>query len=315
MPRHPHFSPSVEDIADSVYSGAGPPARHLQRGGLSPPRGGYLDGAGGGVPHGGPARRGVPGHAPLRPAAGDAGAARRHRRAGARAHGGATERENVLVATGATGALGAVAGAILAPGDEVLQLAPHWPLITGIIRSFHGVPVDVPFFGAADSPETAVEAVRAQLTDAHRRPLPQHSEQPGRPGHPALLDRGAGRVGRRARTCGSSPTRSTRTTSSRASTPIPGRWRPSAPSPPTPSPRPTAWRATAAATWSGPAPAVPRAAQDRHAQLLQHADRLPARRPARAARPRGRLDRRSPGAVPAATGAQGGRPPRDCRRR
>jgi aspartate/methionine/tyrosine aminotransferase len=69
------------------------------------------------------------------------------------------------VATGATGALGAVAGAILAPGDEVLQLAPHWPLITGIIRSFNGVPVDVPFFGAADSPETAVEAVRALKTD------------------------------------------------------------------------------------------------------------------------------------------------------
>src|SRR5687767_4404337 len=44
-----------------------------------------------------------------------------------------TVRDNVLVATGATGGLGAVAGAILAPGDEVLQLAPHWPLITGKI--------------------------------------------------------------------------------------------------------------------------------------------------------------------------------------
>jgi N-succinyldiaminopimelate aminotransferase len=76
-----------------------------------------------------------------------------------------TERENVLVATGATGGLGAVAGAILAPGDEVLQLAPHWPLITGIVQSFGGVPVDVPFFEAVDSPETAVEAVRALKTD------------------------------------------------------------------------------------------------------------------------------------------------------
>jgi N-succinyldiaminopimelate aminotransferase len=78
--------------------------------------------------------------------------------------GAATERENVLVATGATGGLGAVAGAIVAPGDEVLLLAPHWPLITGIIQSFHGVPVDVPFFGAADSPETAVEAAREKKT-------------------------------------------------------------------------------------------------------------------------------------------------------
>ena len=58
-----------------------------------------------------------------------------------------------------------MAGAILAPGDEVLLLAPHWPLITGIVRSFGGVPVDVPFFGAADSPETAVEAVRERLTE------------------------------------------------------------------------------------------------------------------------------------------------------
>jgi N-succinyldiaminopimelate aminotransferase len=76
----------------------------------------------------------------------------------------ATERENILVATGATGGLGAVAGAILTPGDEVLLLAPHWPLITGIVQSFHGEPVDVPFFGAADSPETAVDAVREKLT-------------------------------------------------------------------------------------------------------------------------------------------------------
>jgi len=76
----------------------------------------------------------------------------------------ATERENILVATGATGGLGAVAGAILAPGDEVLLLAPYWPLINGIMRSFHGVPVDVPFFGVADSPETAVEVVRERFT-------------------------------------------------------------------------------------------------------------------------------------------------------
>jgi len=78
--------------------------------------------------------------------------------------GAATERANVLVATGATGGLGAVAGAILAPGDEVLLLAPYWPLIKGIVRSFHGVPVDVPFFGAADSPETAVAAARERFT-------------------------------------------------------------------------------------------------------------------------------------------------------
>ncbi len=76
-----------------------------------------------------------------------------------------TVRGNVLVAAGATGALGAVIGALVEPGDEVLILAPHWPLIAGIARSFHGLPVPVPFMGQVDSPESAVEAVATLLTD------------------------------------------------------------------------------------------------------------------------------------------------------
>jgi len=76
-----------------------------------------------------------------------------------------TDRQNLLVATGATGALGAVAGAILEPGDEVLILAPHWPLIAGIVRSFHGRPVAVPLIGEADSPESVVDLVGPFLTE------------------------------------------------------------------------------------------------------------------------------------------------------
>lgn len=71
----------------------------------------------------------------------------------------ATTSEEILIAAGATGALGAVAGALLDAGDEVLILAPYWPLIAGIVRSFSGRPVAVPFFGDVDSPETAIEAV------------------------------------------------------------------------------------------------------------------------------------------------------------
>lgn len=74
------------------------------------------------------------------------------------------EPANLLMATGATGALGAVAGALLDPGDEVLILAPHWPLIAGIVRSFHGVPVAVPYLGEVDGPEAAVEALGEHRT-------------------------------------------------------------------------------------------------------------------------------------------------------
>jgi N-succinyldiaminopimelate aminotransferase len=77
----------------------------------------------------------------------------------------ATERENVLVTGGATGALGAALAAILEPGDEVLVLAPYWPLITGIVRCFHATPVVVPLIGEVDSPEAAAKQVGRQLTE------------------------------------------------------------------------------------------------------------------------------------------------------
>jgi N-succinyldiaminopimelate aminotransferase len=164
MPRHPGFSPSVQDISGAVYSAL---AHRLAtyRGEVFPLHVGdtWMEPAEG-------CRMedlhvaeypGMHRYAPPQgmPALLDAIVERVRARTGV-----PTERDNVLVATGATGALGAVAGAILAPGDEVLLLAPHWPLITGILQSFHGVPVDVPFFGAADSPETAVERVRERLT-------------------------------------------------------------------------------------------------------------------------------------------------------
>lgn len=76
-----------------------------------------------------------------------------------------TERENVVITGGATAGLANIVAAVVEPGDEVLLLAPHWPLIEGIVRTFSGVPVDVPFVGVADSPETSVEAVEAYLSE------------------------------------------------------------------------------------------------------------------------------------------------------
>jgi aspartate/methionine/tyrosine aminotransferase len=164
MPRHPRFAPTVDDIAGAVYSAlahrlANFPGEvyplHVGDTWMEPAPGCRMENLTV-AEYPGMHRYAAP---QGMPALIDAIVEQIRRRTGV-----GIERENVLVTTGATGGLGAVAGAIQAPGDEVLLLAPHWPLITGIVRSFHGVPVDVPFFGAADSPETAVDAVREKLT-------------------------------------------------------------------------------------------------------------------------------------------------------
>jgi N-succinyldiaminopimelate aminotransferase len=76
----------------------------------------------------------------------------------------ACERESVLVTGGATAGLAAAVGALAAPGEEVLLLAPFWPLIRGIVRTFRACPVEVPFYDRVDGPEAAVEAVRERIT-------------------------------------------------------------------------------------------------------------------------------------------------------
>ena len=62
--------------------------------------------------------------------------------------------KRVLITAGATGGLHVMAMTLLAPGDEVLILAPYWPLIAGIVRSVGATPIEVPFF---DRPGTVQE--------------------------------------------------------------------------------------------------------------------------------------------------------------
>lgn len=76
-----------------------------------------------------------------------------------------TNAGNVLVTAGGTGGLGAVAGALVAPGDEVLIAGPHWPLIAGIVRSFHGTPVIVPLIGTVQTAAEAVAAFQSRITE------------------------------------------------------------------------------------------------------------------------------------------------------
>ncbi|MEC7241267.1 MAG: pyridoxal phosphate-dependent aminotransferase [Myxococcota bacterium] len=73
------------------------------------------------------------------------------------------ERGSILVGAGATGGLGAAIGMFAEPGDEVLILAPFWPLIRGIVSAFQATPVEVPFFGCVESAEGAVEAIAAKI--------------------------------------------------------------------------------------------------------------------------------------------------------
>ena len=76
------------------------------------------------------------------------------------------ERDSVLITAGATAGLSCALGSILAPGDEVLILAPFWPLIRGIVQSWGGVPVEVPFYDRVeDDGQAAAEAVRACMSD------------------------------------------------------------------------------------------------------------------------------------------------------
>lgn len=165
MPRHPRFAPSVDGIEGSPYSAlAGRLAGfagetyplHVGDTWMEPPAGCRMEDLTV-ADHPGMHRYTSPHGLPALVAA---IAERVTARSGL-----PTSGDEVLVAAGATGGIGAVLGALLAPGDEVLILAPYWPLIEGIVRSFHGRPVAVPFYGRAEvsgdaAPEVAVDLVR-----------------------------------------------------------------------------------------------------------------------------------------------------------
>jgi N-succinyldiaminopimelate aminotransferase len=164
MPRFPRHAASVESIRGSVFSSLAHRLRdfagetyplHVGDTWMEPPAGCRMEDLT--VAENPGMHRYAPPHG--LPALVEAVARRTEARTGV-----ATRGDEVLLAAGATGALGAVMGALLDGGDEVLVLAPYWPLIAGIVRSFHATPVPVPFYGAAASDEEAVALVAARLT-------------------------------------------------------------------------------------------------------------------------------------------------------
>jgi len=76
-----------------------------------------------------------------------------------------TERSQVVVTAGATAGLGDVIGALVSPGEEVLLVAPYWPLIAGSVRAFGATPVDVPMMTQVETAEEAVERLEQHRTD------------------------------------------------------------------------------------------------------------------------------------------------------
>jgi N-succinyldiaminopimelate aminotransferase len=73
----------------------------------------------------------------------------------------ALEPGGVLPTAGCTGAMAAVAGALLDPGDRVLLCSPHWPLIRGIVQAREAVPVEVPAYALAADPPALRRALEA----------------------------------------------------------------------------------------------------------------------------------------------------------
>ncbi|HKI87137.1 MAG TPA: pyridoxal phosphate-dependent aminotransferase [Thermoanaerobaculia bacterium] len=77
----------------------------------------------------------------------------------------ATASDDLLITAGATGGLAVAVGALVEPGDEVLILAPYWPLIAGIVSTFGACPVPVPLLDSARgieetaSPEAVIERI------------------------------------------------------------------------------------------------------------------------------------------------------------
>jgi N-succinyldiaminopimelate aminotransferase len=162
MPRHPSTSPTAATLSDRVYSALAEKARArpgptfaLQVGDT------YLDP---------PAcaraetwraadRPRLHNYSPVQgePELLDAIVARLRSRWGAE-----VPREDVQVVVGATAGLAVVIDTLLDPGDEVIVLAPYWPLIRGIVASRGAVPVEVPFFDRLGAPGFDPEAAVAR---------------------------------------------------------------------------------------------------------------------------------------------------------
>lgn len=76
--------------------------------------------------------------------------------------------DEVLISGGGTAGLSALIATLLSPGDEMLLLAPYWPLMAGAARMHGARPIAVPFFQENLSLDEALQRLDQASTDKTR---------------------------------------------------------------------------------------------------------------------------------------------------
>jgi aspartate/methionine/tyrosine aminotransferase len=84
----------------------------------------------------------------------------------------------ILITGGGTGGLTALLFSLLAPEDEILILAPFWPLVKGAAQLVGAKPVITPFFGLKLGDEEAIQALEAVRTEKTKAIYINHPNNP-----------------------------------------------------------------------------------------------------------------------------------------
>ena len=74
------------------------------------------------------------------------------------------EYDEIVVTAGATGGLFGLASALISPGDEVIMLAPYWPLFGNAIRHYGGTTRSLSIFDCLAQPDALEELLTALIT-------------------------------------------------------------------------------------------------------------------------------------------------------
>lgn len=165
MPKSPLMNPASLMLRPSVFSTlaaqfkflpAPPVPLHLGDTYRSPPESGRLERAVGHLPANGYAYAHPNGSEELRSAVAE--------RLASKGLPGYTA-DHIQVTQGGSGAIATFVRTMIAPGDEVLVLAPFWPLVRGIVLSVGAVPVEVPFYQELRKGTPAADILLPYLTE------------------------------------------------------------------------------------------------------------------------------------------------------